>query len=223
MVKFGALTAVTLPWASSISPWSSPSLSPPLTVDVVTLNVGATVAEVTGLPFSVTEDARFRSKFTTTELDLVMVSAGLNVTVIVDEESVAGTLAGAPPLITTTSGLATESVAPEYVPGGILSTASGSKIPASCTNSTSVGLVSRFGVLAVPPLPVRVAELIVSSNLRIWSFVASPVLNVALLAVTGTEWLLLPQLLISSVTAAVINTNNKIFFKLPPVNFFTSF
>src|SRR5215813_13071949 len=93
-VKFGAAIEVTLPWMSSISPLSSSSLLPAAT-EVVTLNLGITLADVGGVPVKVTEPARSRSKLITADELAAMVIAGLNVTLTVVDVSVAGIFTGA--------------------------------------------------------------------------------------------------------------------------------
>src|SRR5690349_11818778 len=210
MVKFGAAIAVTLPWTSSISPLSSSEL---LAVAVVTLNFAVTVAEVGGVPVSTTELARSRSKLMTVELVLLTVIGPVKVTVTLGLVSVAGifTGAGGTALFSTTiSGFPTVSDAPEYVPGGMLTSAKGSNEPAWWTNSTSDVFESRLPVLLVPVLPVSVSELTESSNLTIWSFSPSEVLIVAL--VGPAVAVLLPPQPVASTIATVTTVKRNSFF-----------
>src|SRR5258708_6406083 len=104
--------------------------------------------------------------------------------------------------------LETVSDAPEYVPGGMFTSASGSNEPAWCTNSTSADFDSMLPVVAVPPLPVSVSELTVSSNLTIWSLTASLVLMVALVGPAVMRLVLPPQPATSNITATVPTLKN---------------
>src|SRR5262249_23500644 len=157
-------------------------------VEVLTLNLGAIVAPV---PLMMTEFARSRSKLRNIGDDPT-VTLGLKVMFTVAEERVGVSLVGTPPTATTTSGLETVRVAPLYVPGGTCASVRGSKAPAWWLNSPSAGPLRRFPVLAVPLAPVRIMELIVSSNFAIWSLTASPVCSVTGVPVTWTGFLLPP-------------------------------
>src|SRR5262249_454700 len=75
----------------------------------------------------------------------------------------------------------------------MFTSASGSNDPAWWANSTSADFESKLPVFGVPPLPVSVSELTVSSNLTISSLVASPVLMVTLVGPAEVPVWLPPQ------------------------------
>src|SRR5262249_28698908 len=116
----------------------------------------------------VSELARSRSKLITAEFELVIVIGDGKFTVTVGEDSVAVSFVGTPAITATTSGFNTLNDALVKVPGGSLATVRGSKVPASCTNSTSVGFESTLGLMELPPLslPERVSVVTFNSKAR---------------------------------------------------------
>ena len=98
-------------------------------MEVVTVNVGVTVAEVTGVPFSTMEFTRSRSKLRNVGVVPMVILAKVTFTVLLVR--VAGIFVGTPAaLITTTSASETVNVAPLYVPGGMFAAVNGSSVPA---------------------------------------------------------------------------------------------